>query len=94
MSNKMSRLGRGLGDLLDDNTPEVRTNRSVIRHDSIAKETDKLGSKTIVEDSTIVKSDVPTQTVSAQPAATAEKSLYEQMPRRSLKAVFRSFNKQ
>ena len=33
MTKKTSGLGRGLGDLLDDNAPEVRGSGTVIRHD-------------------------------------------------------------
>ena len=34
MSKNMSVLGRGLGDLLEDNAPLVRSSGTVVRHDS------------------------------------------------------------
>ncbi len=33
MSKKKSGLGRGLGDLLDDNAPEIRSSGTVVRRD-------------------------------------------------------------
>ena len=67
MAKKPSGLGRGLGDLLEDNSPEVTTRDKVVMRSSGEE-----------------KSPVP-----APSASVAPKPLYEEKPKRSIKANFK-----
>lgn len=85
MARKTSGLGRGLGDLLEDNTPEIRSNRgSVLR-----KEEEKKAESTRTPISTPVSD--PTSNLYGN---TPVKSLYEERHKnKSLKANFKNFNR-
>lgn len=81
MAKKQSGLGRGLGDLLADNTPEVRGGGTVVRKQE--------GESVVITPSSGGEADAP----KTQPAVTP-KPLYEERPQnRSLKANFKGFNK-
>lgn len=72
MAKKPSGLGRGLGDLLEDNSPEIRSRGNVVLRG---------GAQTSSEESSSVV--VP-------PLGCAPKSLYEEKPKRSIKANFKN----
>ena len=73
MAKKPSGLGRGLGELLEDNSPEIRSQGSVVlRGDAKAS------------------SEEPVSSVVVPPLGCAPKSLYEEKPRRSIKANFKN----
>lgn len=51
MSKKTSGLGRGLGDLLEDNAPEIRSSGTVVRRDAygeVSVSPEKVGSAEII----------------------------------------------
>lgn len=74
MAKKMSGLGRGLGDLLEDNNPEIRNRGNVVLRGSTAATT----------------STEPAPSVVIPPLGCAPKSLYEEKPKRSIKANFKN----
>lgn len=83
MARKTSGLGRGLGDLLEDNTPEIRSNcASVLRKEAEKKsEPTPISIPTSAPTSDLYKN-IPT------------KSLYEEKHKnKSLKANFKNFNR-
>lgn len=76
MAKKTSGLGRGLGDLLEDNTPVIRAGQG-----SAVRKTE-----TVSEPNTVKTSTMPSVT---QPTP---RPLYEERPKnRSLKANFKNF---
>ena len=87
MAKKMSGLGRGLGDLFEDNAPEVRQGQgSVVRQDG-----GPIGvtPPPVVSTVTIKQSEQKEIFYSSTP-----KSLYEERPKnKSLKANFKNFNR-
>ena len=106
MKEKPSRLGRSLGDLLDDNTPEIKITGSVVRREHGEDRKDASTAKVKTTETEDVKSALANPSIVSNgaeqgsepkkqtPDAPVSKALYEEQPRRSLKAVFRSFNKQ
>ena len=70
MAKKPSGLGRGFGDLLDDNSLEIQTKSSVVLRSG-------LGSSS------------GTAEVEIPPLGYEPKSLYEEKPKRSIKANFK-----
>ena len=88
MAKKTSGLGRGLGDLFEDNTPEIRPNSSgtVVR-----KESEKKAEPVPASTSTPTSVSTPTSDLYKN---TPPKSLYEQKHKnKSLKANFKNFNR-
>ena len=83
MAKKTSGLGRGLGDLLEDNAPEIRHDRgSVIR---------KEGEKLMQSAPSPMSASSPTPDLYRN---TPPKSLYEERHKnKSLKANFKNFNR-
>ena len=80
MAKKTSGLGRGLGDLLEDNTPEIRSGGSVVR-----QKTEEDVQPTLNP----VATPTPNLYTNIPP-----KSLYEEKHKnKSLKANFRKFNR-
>lgn len=75
MSKKTSGLGRGLGDLLEDNAPEVRSSGTVIRRD---EDGEVSISPEAVESSEIISS-LASETETHAPAV-SEKSASESIP--------------
>ena len=73
MAKKPSGLGRGLGDLLEDNSPEVRTKSNVVLRGESSRGTNSSENSVVVP-----------------PLGCAPKSLYEEKPRRSIKANFKN----
>ena len=87
MAKKTSGLGRGLGDLLEDNTPEIRPNSGTV----VRKESEKKAEP--------VPASMPTPPLVSTPTSdlyknTPPKSLYEQKHKnKSQKANFKNFNR-
>ena len=83
MARKTSGLGRGLGDLLEDNTPEIRSNRgSVLRKEAEKKAEPTSFSASVSTPTSDLYKNIP------------PKSLYEERPKnKSLKANFKNFNR-
>ena len=73
MAKKPSGLGRGLGELLEDNNLEVRNRGNVVLRGGV---------QTPVGDSA--------PSVVVPPLGCAPKSLYEEKPKRSIKANFKN----
>ena len=73
MAKKPSGLGRGLGDLLEDNNPEVRNRGNVVLRGGVQTPTGE-----------------PAPSVVVPPLGCAPKSLYEEKPKRSIKANFKN----
>ena len=105
MSKKASGLGRGLGDLLNDNAPELKGSGSAMRRDedgivNIAPEA--TDSRVVGESSDVSLQDtsIQTETETVNPeekieentVQAPEKPLFEELPRsRSLKSLFREY---
>ncbi len=98
MSKKQSGLGRGLGDLLEDNMPDIRSGKP-----SVIKKAEGNEAESVPAEATLGTAKSPVPPTAAKPTPqvrptelydTTPKSLYEEKPRnRSLKANFRNFNR-
>ena len=73
MAKKPSGLGRGLGDLLEDNNPEILGRGSVVLRGDTKSSSEKTESSVVIP-----------------PLGCAPKSLYEEKPKRSIKANFKN----
>ena len=86
MAKKTSGLGRGLGDLLDDNTPEIRCDRGSVLRKGEEHKVDPAPNP--IQTPAI---SIPTSELYKN---TPTKSLYEEKHRnKSLKANFKNFNR-
>ncbi len=72
MAKKPSGLGRGLGDLLEDNSPEIQNRGNVVLRGSTKNAPEEVAP------------------VVVPPLGCAPKSLYEEKPKRSIKANFKN----
>lgn len=85
MAKKTSGLGRGLGDLLEDNTPEIRIDRGSVMRNEEEKKAEPIPLTTSTPVST---------SASDLYRNTHPKSLYEEKHKnKSLKANFKNFNR-
>ena len=73
MAKKPSGLGRGLGDLLEDNNPEIRHRGNVVLRGDAQAPSGEVAPSVVIP-----------------PLGCAPKSLYEEKPRRSIKANFKN----
>ena len=72
MAKKASGLGRGFGELLEDNSLEIKTERRVVIREHSQDSTENSPSS-----------------VEIPPLGYSPKSLYEEKPKRSIKANFK-----
>ena len=72
MAKKPSGLGRGLGELLEDNSPEIQNRGNVVLRGNTKSSSEE------------------TAPVIVPPLGCAPKSLYEEKPKRSIKANFKN----
>ena len=102
MSKNVSVLGRGLGDLLEDNAPEVRHSGTVVRRDEsgeVSISPEEIESAQIIK--TVSGTDFAEPKIIVTPVVEEVKTevcvpeaapqRVEERPRQSLKAVLRSF---
>ena len=98
MAKKSSGLGRGLGDLLEDNTPEIRREQgSAIRRSEVPSAS---GAPISVPAPTPASAPTPTPVVTPAPSSQGyvgytAKGLYDDSKHKnkSLKANFKNFNR-
>ena len=105
MSKNVSVLGRGLGDLLEDNAPEVRHSGTVVRRDGgreVSISPEEIESERIIRsvsgtdtgEAQVIVTPVRQESAAEVQAPVTEPQRVEERPRTSLKAVLRSFKQQ